>query len=407
MRQIKTLADLISTHSLKGKKVLLRADLNVPMKHGQIIDATRVVGVIPTISALMDAGAKVIIISHFGRPEGKFDSNYSLSPIVDTLNSELSTFRKNPVDVKFGTDCIGAAAEKAISHLEDGEVVLLENIRFHEGETANDKTFAKALADLADFFVNDAFSCSHRSHASITGVTEFIPAYAGILIEKEIKCLQNSLENPERPVAAIVGGSKISSKIEMLESLVTKVNYLMIGGGMANTFLHAMGKKIGKSLCEKDLASTAKAIMAKAKEHNCQILLPIDSIISSSLEDGENCQVAGNDNIPDDKMILDAGINTVIEWHNVLSNCKTLVWNGPVGAFEFSPFDAGTASIARSVAYLTKNNGLQSVAGGGDTVAAVSTSGLRDSLSYISTAGGAFLEWLEGKELPGVKVLYK
>jgi phosphoglycerate kinase len=407
MRQIKTLADLIATNNLKGKKVLLRADLNVPMKHGQILDATRVVGVIPTISKLMDAGAKVIVISHFGRPEGKFDSNYSLSPIVDTLSDELSTYRKNAVEVKFGTDCIGAAAEKAVSHLEDGDVVLLENIRFHEGETANDKEFARALAALADFYVNDAFSCSHRSHASITGVTEFIPAYAGILIEKEIISLQNSLENPTRPVAAIVGGSKVSTKIEMLECLVTKVNYLMIGGGMANTFLHAMGKNIGKSLCEKDLADTAKKILEVAKQNNCEILLPSDSVISSAIDDRDNCAVAGNDNIPADKMILDAGINTVIEWHKVLENCKTLVWNGPVGAFEFPPFDAGTASIARSVAHLTKNNGLHSVAGGGDTVAAVSASGLRDSLSYISTAGGAFLEWLEGKELPGVKVLYK
>jgi phosphoglycerate kinase len=407
MRAIKTLQNLIDSQNLVGKKILVRADLNVPTKHGKIIDATRIVGVIPTIVKLIETGAKVIIISHFGRPDGVFDSNYSLSPIVDELSTQISNYRKKETTVKFGTDCIGAAAEKAISQLENGDVILLENIRFHSGETKNTPEFAKALADLADFYVNDAFSCSHRAHASITGVTEFLPAYAGDLIEKEISSLQNSLENPTRPVAAIVGGSKVSTKIEMLESLVTKVDFLMIGGGMANTFLYAMGNKIGKSLCEKDYVETVKNILAKAKQNNCQILLPTDSIIANSIENGENCQVAGDNNIPDDKMILDAGINTVVSWHKVLETCKTVVWNGPIGAFEFKPFDNATIALARSVAYFTKNNGLLSVAGGGDTVAVVSASGLRESFSYISTAGGAFLEWLEGKELPGVKVLYK
>jgi phosphoglycerate kinase len=407
MKSLKTLQNLIESQNLNGKKVLLRADLNVPMKHGKVIDATRIIGVIPTISKLIDVGAKVIVISHFGRPDGVFDSNYSLSPIVDELSAQLSKFRNLASTVKFGTDCIGAAAEKAISQLENGQVILLENIRFHAGETKNETDFAKALAGLADFYVNDAFSCSHRSHASITGVAEFLPAYAGDLIEKEIISLQNSLENPTRPVAGIIGGSKVSTKIEMLESLVTKVDFLMIGGGMANTFLYAMGNQVGRSLCEKDYVETVRNILAKAAANNCKILLPVDSIIASNIEDGENCQIAGNNNIPADKMILDAGINTIIEWHNVLQTCKTLVWNGPVGAFEFKPFDNATVSLARSVAHFTKNNGLLSVAGGGDTIAVLSASGLRDSFSYISTAGGAFLEWLEGKELPGVKVLYK
>lgn len=404
---LKTLQNLISENNLLGKKVLVRADLNVPMQHGKILDDTRIVGVIPTISKLIDAGAKVVVISHFGRPDGVFDSNYSLSPIVDTLSEALTKYRTKQTHVKFGTDCIGAAAEKAIANLENGEVVLLENIRFHAGETKNHPEFAQALAKLADFYVNDAFSCSHRAHASITGVTEFLPAYAGDLIEKEISSLQNSLEKPNRPVAAIVGGSKVSTKIEMLQSLVTKVNYLMIGGGMANTFLYAMGHKIGNSLHEKDFVETVNKILAKAKEHNCEILLPSDSVIASGINDGAECQVAGNDNIPEGKMILDAGINTTVKWHQILQTCKTVVWNGPIGAFEFKPFDNATIALARSVAYLTKNNGLMSVAGGGDTVAVVSASGLRDSFSYISTAGGAFLEWLEGKELPGVKVLYK
>ncbi len=390
--------------SLRGKKVILRADFNVPVRQGKVADNTRIARTVPTIKALSDNGAKVIIISHFGRPDGTFNNDLSMSSIVDSVSKAVGK------EVYFGVDCIGNSAITAVENLEDGEVVLLENLRFHRGEKENSPEFARQLADLGDIYVNDAFSCSHRGHASITGITEYLPSYAGYLLVSEIEHLQSALDTPERPVVAIVGGSKISTKIEMLESLVTKVDYLLIGGGMANTFLHAKGYPVGTSLCEKDLADIANKIMEKANEAGCHIALPVDTIISEQFRGNEadytvHCHIAAINNIPDNMMIVDIGPKTAYEWTDILNKCKTVLWNGPLGAFELSPFDGGTVNIARVISGLTSEGKLKSVAGGGDILSALSHSGLRDTISYISTAGGAFLEWLEGKELPGIKVL--
>ena len=404
MQKFNRLNDLLNL-DISGKRVLLRADLNVPMNKGKVSDTTRIVGLVPTISKLVDKKAKVIIISHFGRPEGKYDSNYSLSSIVDDVALEYEESTGKNIEIKFGVDCIGNSATEAVNSLKSGEVLILENLRFHKEEEENDPEFAKKLAAHADYYINDAFSCSHREHASITGVAELLPSYAGLLLEKEVDCLSKALHNPERPMGAIVGGSKISSKIELLNSLIEKADYIFIGGGMANTFLYAQGVEIGASLCEKDLKKKALEILKHAETKGCKIMLPIDVTIASSLNDGKHCKVIKTKSVPKDKMILDIGTQTVMQWNEIISNCKTLIWNGPAGAIEFPPFDNGSVALARAVAYFTENNNLNSVVGGGDTVALISQAGLKDSFSYISTAGGAFLEWLEGKNLPGINAL--
>lgn len=404
MSKFNCLSDLLKL-DIYGKKILLRADLNVPVKAGKVIDATRITGLVPTICALIEKNAKVIIISHFGRPEGKYDSNYSLSAIVDDVSREIKDYSGKHIEVKFGLDCIGSLAKEAVESLNNGEVLILENLRFHKEEEENDIKFSRALSTHADYYINDAFSCSHRAHASISGVAGILPAYAGLLLQKEVECLSKALHDPERPMGAIVGGSKISSKIDLLYSLAEKADYLFIGGGMANTFLYATDIDVGKSLYEKDSKKKALDILKHAEEKGCKIILPIDVTIASSSEDGKRCKVVRVDSVPKDKMILDIGVQTLVQWNEIISKCRTLIWNGPVGAVEFKPFDNGSTALARTVAYFTDNNNLNSVAGGGDTVSLISQAGLKDSFSYISTAGGAFLEWLEGKNLPGIKAL--
>ncbi len=404
MSNFNRLSDLLKLE-LKGKRVLLRADLNVPMIKGKVSDRTRITGLVPTISQLTEKGAKVILISHFGRPKGKYDSNYSLAVLVDDVAAELKEHTGRDIEVKFGVDCVGAPAEEAVNALKPGSVVILENLRFHADEEECGEEFSRSLASLGDYYINDAFSCSHRAHASITGVAELLPSYAGLLLEREVDCLSKALLSPERPMGAIVGGSKISSKIDLLNSLIDKADYIFIGGGMANTFLYAQGVDIGNSLCEKDAKKKALAILKKADEKGCRILLPVDATVAEGLESGRNCKVVAIDKVPSKLMILDIGTHTVMQWSEVIAKCKTIIWNGPAGAIEFPPFENGSIALARYVAYLTGNNGLNSVAGGGDTVALIAAAGLKDSFSYISTAGGAFLEWLEGKNLPGIKAL--
>ncbi len=404
MAKFNTLSDLLKL-DLNGKRVLLRADLNVPVKAGKVSDNTRIVGLVPTISQLLDKKAKVVIISHFGRPEGKFDSNYTLSTIVDDVQSALKEHTNKNIVVKFGLDCVGAAAKEAVESLKPGNVVILENLRFHKEEEENDPAFCKQLASLGDYYINDAFSCSHRAHASISGVAELLPAYAGLLLEKEVDCLSKALHEPERPMGAIVGGSKISSKIDLLYSLIDRANYIFIGGGMANTFLHAKGINIGASLCEHDLKGKVLEILKIAEDKGCSIMLPVDVAVAKSITGGKNSRLVSVNKVPAEYMILDIGTQTVVEWNNTIAKCKTLIWNGPVGAIEYPPFDNGSIALARSVVYFTKNQNLNSVAGGGDTISVISAAGLKDSFSYISTAGGAFLEWLEGKNLPGIKAL--
>lgn len=400
MSEFKTLNDLLK-NNLKNKKVLVRADLNVPMKQGDVSDRTRIKAAVPTILKLHNAGAIVLIVSHFGRPKGSYNSDYTLSPVVDDLADELK------LPVKFAVDCTGVTAQNAVSMLKSGEILLFENLRFHKEEEKNDKNFAKELASLADFYVNDAFSCSHRSHASITGITEFLPSYAGISLEKEINSVVKLFEKPERPIAAIVGGSKISTKIDMLNSLVEKADYIFIGGGMANTFLYAKNYDVGKSLCEKELKEKALEIIAKAEKRGCKIVLPEDATCAKEFKTGTETKIRNIKNIQKDEMILDAGSETIVKWYEILSKCKSVIWNGPLGAFEIQPFDNTSVAIARIVANLTTEKNITSVAGGGDTVALLSIAGVRESFSYISTAGGAFLEWLEGKGLPGIEALVK
>lgn len=396
LMQLHTLADTDVQH----KTVLLRADLNVPMTHGKIEDDTRIARLVPTIEALIAKQAKVVVMSHFGRPKGEFNLDMSLAPLVDVLSEKLGGR-----EVLFSVDCIGHNAEETIARLEPGGVALLENVRFHPGETSNDPAFAKALASLGDVFINDTFSCSHRSHASIIGIAQYLPSCAGLLLQQEIEQLEKYLLAPEAPLAAVVGGSKVSTKLELLDTLIHKVQHLSIGGAMANTFLLAQGIKIGTSRHEKDLVKTAKAILAEAEKSGCFIHLPKDVVVASQLAAQEPCDVVSIDAVPKDKMILDIGPETVSHWGTILSEAKTLIWNGPLGAFEFRPFDVGTCSLARYAGKLTHEGHLTSVAGGGDIVAALGNSGISHSFSYLSTAGGAFLEWLEGHELPGISVL--
>ena len=398
----KSLFPVLDDIKVQGKRVIVRMDLNVPMQGGKVTDATRIVRLLPTLTDLIKRDAKVIILSHFDRPGGKFVPSMSLAPLVDALSEVLGG-----KEVRFGVDCIGPAARDAVSKLKAGDVLLLENLRFHAEEEANDKHFARELAALGDFYVNDAFSCSHRAHASVVGINPHLPSVAGRLMQAEVETLSQIFSTPQRPLAAVVGGSKVSSKLELLENLLQKMDYILIGGAMANTFLYAQGHEVGKSLYEKDLVATAQRILSKAKKHGCTIVLPEDMVVAKSLNPAAKSKVVGVDKMPKDSMALDIGPETVMNFAAVLKSCKTVVWNGPMGAFETSPFDVGTVSLARVVAGLTHAKKLRSVAGGGDTVAALSHGGLFDAFSYLSTAGGAFLEWMEGKELPGVTSLLK
>ncbi|POF63493.1 phosphoglycerate kinase [Novacetimonas maltaceti] len=382
-----------------GKKVLLRADLNVPVKGGQITDATRLLRLLPTIQELAQKGARVIVVSHFDRPKGQRVPEMSLAPIADALGDALGR------PVTFADDCIGPVAQKAVDAMQDGDVVVLENTRFHPGEEANDPDLAKSLASLADFYVNDAFSAAHRAHASTEGVARHLPSFAGRLMETELNALNIALENPERPVGAIIGGAKISTKLDLIGNLLEKVQVLIIGGAMANTFLAAQGVKVGRSLQEGEMHDTARAILAKAREKGCEVVLPVDAVTATEFKANVPTQVVAIDAIPDDAMILDVGPQTVRDLCAKIATLKTLVWNGPLGAFEIPPFDAGTNAVAQEVGRLTHEGRLKSIAGGGDTVSALRHAGVTKEISYISTAGGAFLEWLEGKTLPGIMAL--
>lgn len=383
---------------VKGKRVLLRVDLNVPMDNGRVSDTTRLQRIAKTIIELSEAGAKVVILAHFGRPKGP-DPKDSLKPVATALGYVVMR------QVQFAPDCVGEAAEKAVAALKDGEILCLENTRFHAGEEKNDPAFVAQLARLGDIWVNDAFSAAHRAHASTEGLGHVLPAYAGRTMEAELAALGKALDHPARPVIAIVGGAKVSTKIELLENLVSKVDALVIGGGMANTFLHAQGVRIGKSLCEKDLAATALRILEKAEAANCAIILPVDAVVAFHFEANAPSHAYGLDGIPADGMILDVGPQSIERIHAAIDDARTLVWNGPVGAFEMTPFDRGTTQAAKYAAARTKAGKLISVAGGGDTVAALNHAGVAKDFTYVSTAGGAFLEWMEGKPLPGVEVL--
>ena len=383
-----------------GKTVLVRLDLNVPMVAGRVTDATRITRVIPTLQYLMERHAKVVILSHLGRPKGTFDPSFSLAPLVDALSAALWD---RPV--RFSPDCIGTTARQAIDGAQEGDVILMENLRFYAEEEKNDPEFAKALAQLGDCYVNDAFSCSHRAHASIVGINPYLPSAAGRLMQEEVNALTSVLAAPAHPMTAIVGGSKVSTKLELLHNLLSRVDNLIIGGAMATTFLYAKGCDIGGSLCEKEMADTARNILAAAEKNNCRIVLPEDVIVANQFKAHAPSIVCNSDDIPASGMILDIGPRAVMEIAKIIDSSKTLVWNGPVGAFETAPFDGSTVQIARMVASASRAGKLHSIAGGGDTVAALAHAGLASQLSYLSTAGGAFLEWLEGKELPGIAAL--
>lgn len=391
----KTLEDF----DLKGKTVLLRADLNVPAEDGRVTDTTRIDRLKPTIDFLQERGAKTMIISHFGRPKGERKEEFSLSFLSPYLETQWG------INVAFANDCIGTAAAEAAEGLSEGGFVLLENLRFHKGEEANDSEFARQLSAHADIYINDAFSCAHRAHASTEAITHILPSGTGFLMAAELNALADALEKPERPVFAIVGGAKISTKLSVLNNMIEKVDYLCLGGGMANTFLYAQGAALGKSLYEKDMAEEARAIMKKAREKGCEIILPLDHIIVEELVSNAEYKEVNERNVPDTKLSVDCGSRSISHIKDTLANCHTVLWNGPLGVFEIKPFDNGTNEVAKEVARLTKEGKLVSVAGGGDTVSALNNAGVADEFSYISTAGGAFLEWLEGKTLPGVAAL--
>ncbi len=384
---------------LTGKRVLVRVDVNVPVENGQVTDDTRIRRVVPTIRDILAAGGKPILLAHFGRPKGKHVPEMSLRPLVPALEAAFG------VPVSFCADCRGPAAEAAVSVLKTQQVLLLENTRFHPGEETNDPTLAAEMAALGDIYCNDAFSAAHRAHASTEAIARLLPACAGRLMQGELSALETALGNPTRPLMAVVGGAKVSSKLELLGNLVEKVDTLVIGGGMANTFLAAQGIDVGKSLCEHDMADTARKIMAKAADTGCQILLPVDVVVAKEFAANAANETRAADACPSDAMILDAGPKTVLQIDAALSDTKTLIWNGPLGAFEIPPFDTATNAAARRAADLTGKGALVSVAGGGDTVAALNQAGVAGAFSYISTAGGAFLEWMEGKTLPGVAAL--
>jgi phosphoglycerate kinase len=384
---------------VKGKRVLLRVDLNVPMENGKVTDVTRIERAAETITELADKGAKVILLAHFGRPKKGPDPKYTLKPVADAVAGVL----KRPV--AFASDCIGPEAEKAIAAMKPGDILCLENTRFHPEEEKNVPAFVDALAKLGDMWVNDAFSAAHRAHATTEGLGHKLPAYAGRTMQAELDALGRALEAPQRPVAAVVGGAKVSGKLDLLGNLLDKVDVLIIGGGMANTFLAAQGYSVGKSLCENDLIPTARDIMAKAKATGREIVLPVDVVIAQKFEANAPSRVVDLDKVGPEDMILDIGPRSIEYVVSLLARMKTVVWNGPFGAFEMEPFDKGTMQVAEAAAERSATGRLVTVAGGGDTVAALNQAGAADRFSYISTAGGAFLEWLEGKALPGVEIL--
>ncbi|MXP13931.1 phosphoglycerate kinase [Altererythrobacter confluentis] len=401
MNQFKTLDDLANDlGDLAGKVALVRVDLNLPMNGGSVTDATRVRASAPTILELADAGAKVLLLAHFGRPNGQRNSTMSVSMTLDAVEDVLGR------EVMFIPEVSGPVVEQSIGILRNGDIGMLENTRFWAGEEANDEEFARGIAAHGDFYVNDAFSAAHRAHASTEGLAHMLPAYAGRAMEKELKALDTALGSPEKPVAAVVGGAKVSSKLAVLEHLVQQVDHLIIGGGMANTFLAARGVDVGKSLCEHDLTDTANRIMDTADHAGCTVHLPYDVVVAKEFaENPDSLRTCNVHEVGADEMILDVGPLAIEALADVLKTCRTLVWNGPMGAFETVPFDAATVALARTAAALTVEGSLVSVAGGGDTVAALNHAGVADDFSYVSTAGGAFLEWMEGKELPGVAAL--
>ncbi len=397
MSTFRTLDDV----DVRGKRVLVRVDLNVPMADGKVSDDTRILAALPTIRDITGRGGKAILLAHFGRPKDGADPALSLKQVVPAVEAALGT------PVAFSADCIGPDAEAAVDALPDGGVLVLENTRFHKGEEKNDPLFTAALAKLGDIYVNDAFSAAHRAHASTEGLANHLPAYAGRSMQSELEALENALGSPKRPVVAVVGGAKVSSKISVLENLVAKVDALVIGGGMANTFLIAQGISIGKSLAEPDLVDTARRILEAAEKAGCSIVLPVDVVVAKEFREGAAGETLAADRVPADGMILDVGQQSVETINAWIDRAETLVWNGPLGAFEIRPFDTATVAAARHAAERTKEGKLLSVAGGGDTVAALNHASAGGDFSFISTAGGAFLEWLEGKALPGVEVLRK
>ncbi len=384
---------------IAGKRVLVRVDINVPMEGGRVTDTTRMKRVAPTILELADKGARVVLLAHFGRPKGERVADLSLAPVMPALREVLGR------RVSFADDCIGEVAGAAVEALDDGDILLLENTRFHSGEEGNDTTLSDAMAALGDIFVNDAFSAAHRAHASTVGIAERLPSYAGRTMQAELEALEAGLGAPEHPVIAIVGGAKVSSKLDLLGNLVERVDHLVIGGGMANTFLAALGHDVGASLCEHDLADTARAIMGRAVEANCEIILPADVVVADAFAAHSPNAVRTVTDVPSDRMILDAGPETIELIGERIRDCRTLVWNGPLGAFEIEPFDKATVLSAQEAARATQKGGLVSIAGGGDTVAALNHAGVAEDFTYVSTAGGAFLEWMEGKTLPGIAAL--
>lgn len=394
---IRTIDDL----DVKGKRVVVRADLNVPMKDGVVTNTARIDRTVPTLAELAERGAKVIVLTHLGRPGGERNMEFTVAPVAKALEKALGK------KVLFVDDCVGDAAVAATKSLKEGEFALMENLRFHKEETKNDAAFAKQLAKLGDLYVSDAFSASHRAHASTAGVADYLPVAAGRLMQAEIEALTDALEAPKKPVMAVVGGAKVSTKLAVLHNLVKKVDYLVVGGGMANTFLNAKDVDIKGSLCEHEMAEECRIIMAEANAAGCKVSLPLDARLGKEFKEGTEVKQADINDLPDGYLILDDGDKTIAELKAVLQDVKTVLWNGPLGVFELKPFDTATNEVSLEVAKLTQEGKMLSVAGGGDTVAALQASGAADKFSYISTAGGAFLEWLEGKTLPGVAVLKK
>ena len=397
MTQFRTLDD---ASDLAGKTALVRVDFNVPMEGGRVTDDTRLRAALPTIQRLRDAGAKVALLAHFDRPKGKVVPEMSLKPVVQPLSDLLGA------PVRFADDCVGAAAQSAVADLDAGGVILLENVRFHAGEEKNDPAFAKELAAIGDIYVNDAFSAAHRAHASTEGLARLLPAYAGESMRRELEALDAALGAPVKPVIGIVGGAKVSTKLDLLKNLVGKLDRLAIGGGMANTFLFAQGVDVGGSLAERDMADTAREILAEAEAKGCEILLPVDFVVATEVKPGADTRtVLAREEIGEDEKILDAGPLTVEKLVKGMALSRTLIWNGPLGVFEVPPFDAATVKAAQAAAQLANSGALVAVAGGGDTVAALNHAGVAGDMTFVSTAGGAFLEWMEGKQLPGVEAL--
>jgi phosphoglycerate kinase len=395
MNAFKTIDQL----NVTSQRILVRVDFNVPINAGVIGDTTRIAKTVPTLTELAGRGARVIVLSHLGRPNGQRSDDLSLQPVAKALSDILGK------PVPFATDCVGAEAEQIIGAMQDGDIVVMENLRFHPGEEKNDAAFARQLSSLADVYVGDAFSCAHRAHASTEAIAHLMPSAAGRLMQAELEALTKALEIPQRPVAALVGGAKISTKLAVLGHLVAKVNALIIGGAMANTFLHAQGIDVGKSLCEHEMASQARDILEKARAAGCDVVLPVDAVVASAFATNVPTRTVDIDAVPADMMILDIGPKSVAELTGRLGDLRTLLWNGPLGAFEVHPFDAGTTAVACAAATRTQQGSLVTVAGGGDTVAALAHAEVIDKFTYVSNAGGAFLEWLEGRDLPGVAIL--